>query len=357
MPGLSGRRFACAFLVAGLALGASITPAVSRAGEQPVQLSAHPAGRPGGYFDLVVRPGERRHLKVVLGNHGARAIAARTYAADVYTIINGGFGARLRGTPATGTTRWLDYQPRILQLPAGKAIERTFTLTVPKGTAPGEYISSVVVENDKPVKGRGAVAIDQVVRQAVTVAVRVPGALRPALAIGNARHSVVAGRSVVGVDVRNTGNARLKPRGQLVLGDSRRQVVSRAAVTMDSFYANTATQVEVTLAKTLQPDRYTVDLSLKDAERGGSANAQYLPLVVTKPRVATGSTGPGSRLTEVLQSTPVGVSAYAIAGTAALALSAAAGGLLLLLPLRRRRAGRPSEHSEVARMQGAGRGD
>jgi hypothetical protein len=354
MSGPSSRRFICACLIAAVFLVTFVTPAVSRADAQQVQLSAHPLGQPGGYFQLVVRPGERRHLKVVLGNDGARAITARTYAADVYTIINGGFGARLSGMPATGTTRWLDYQPRILQLPPGKAIVRTFTLTVPTGTRPGEYISSVVVENDKPVKGGGALAIDQVVRQAVAVAIRVPGTVRPALAIGNARHSVVAGRSVMGVTVRNTGNVRLKPRGRLVLRNSHRQEISRSAVAMDSFYAHTATYVEVTLAKTLRPGRYTVDVFLNDAERGGSASAHDLPLVVSKPAAATaGPTGPSARLTDVLQSAPR-VPVSAIAGTA-LTLSVV-GGLLLLLLRRRRAAPRHKRHPEVSWTQGVRRG-
>jgi len=46
----------------------------------------------------------------------------------------------------------------------------------------GEYIASVILENDEPVKGKGSIALDQVVRQAVAVAVA--GTLQPGLAIG-----------------------------------------------------------------------------------------------------------------------------------------------------------------------------
>lgn len=38
-------------------------------------------------------------------------------------------------------------------------------VSVPPNTPPGEYFTSLVVENDQPIKGRGAVAVNQVERQ------------------------------------------------------------------------------------------------------------------------------------------------------------------------------------------------
>jgi hypothetical protein len=54
------------------------------------------------------------------------------YAADVYTIINGGFGARLRDTPQSGMTTSVDYATDVVALPAGKSIRRSFTVTFPR---------------------------------------------------------------------------------------------------------------------------------------------------------------------------------------------------------------------------------
>ena len=65
-----------------------------------IKLALLPVGQAGSYFDLTMRPGETRSLR---GRHrpttATSALAARTYAADVYTIINGGFGGRLRDEP------------------------------------------------------------------------------------------------------------------------------------------------------------------------------------------------------------------------------------------------------------------
>ena len=75
------------------------------AGGEQIRLALLPVGQRGSFFDLVMLPGDSRTLAVDISNDGAAALAARTYAADVYTIINGGFGGRLHDEPETGTTR------------------------------------------------------------------------------------------------------------------------------------------------------------------------------------------------------------------------------------------------------------
>ena len=95
-----------------LALASAVVPAAVLADSAPIRLVLHPVGQGGAFFDLAMQPGESRRLEVQIGNDGSVAIAARTYAADVYTIVNGGFGGRLRDEVTTGTTRWLTYLNR-----------------------------------------------------------------------------------------------------------------------------------------------------------------------------------------------------------------------------------------------------
>lgn len=315
MPGLTrplprlarlARLLAATALLAGLAVTTAAPSTARTADEQPVRLSAKPVDQPGKYFDLILLPGESRRLEIALGNHGDEPIAARTYAADAYTIYNGGFGAALRDTEATGTTTWLDYPSEVRTLQPDRAAVRTFTVTVPQGTPAGEYITSIVLENDVPIEGEGGVAIDQIVRQVVAVAVRVPGPLVPGLTIASGAHTVVAERSVVAVDVINTGNVRVTPSAELVLHDVTGAVVSQATVPMDSFYAGTDTKVEVTLDRVLQPGRYTVDLTLDDDERDAHAEARGLALTVAAPAREAGTepSSVGRQITEVLRSAP-----------------------------------------------------
>jgi hypothetical protein len=276
-----GRRLAIlTFLSVLAAIGA---PAAAFAGDGQVKLALQPVDQTGSYFDLTMRPGETRRLDVVLSNTGDTPAIARTYAADVYTIVNGGFGGRLHDEPQTGTTRWLDYPTAGVALPVGRSTRRSFSVAVPADATPGEYITSLILESDQPIPGGGAVALDQVVRQAVGVVVTVPGRRSPGLAIGAASQTVVGGSSIVSVAVVNTGNIRLKPVATFALFDSAGSRISEATVPMGTFYAHTATSVEVPLARLLQPGTYTVRLTLEDAIQGAQAEATGIAFAVVAP--------------------------------------------------------------------------
>lgn len=254
-----------------------------------MKLALRPVGQPGSYFDLIMLPGETRTLAVDVANDGDAALVARTYAANVYTIINGGFGARLRDEPRSGTTEWLDYSTEVLQLAAGDRIRRTFAIAVPMDAAPGEYITSLALENDQPFSGSGAVVLNQVVRQAVAVVVTVPGPRLPGIVIGAASHEAVGGTSVVSVAVENTGNVRLKPLVSFVLVDATGSEVSHATVQMDTFYAHTATLVQVQLAALMPSGAYTVRLSVGDSGQGMQVSHADVPLIVAAPSDSTGA--------------------------------------------------------------------
>jgi hypothetical protein len=275
-----------------------------------VKLALSPIDQPGSYFDLTMRPGETRDLEVRIGNDGTDALAARTYAADVYTIINGGFGARLRDEPATGATQWLGYTARVIDLPVGQSVHRSLSVAVPSNAAPGEYISSIVLENDQPIKGAGAVALDQIVRQAIAVVITVPGDRAPAIAIGGATHKVVAGKSTIAVAVQNTGNVRLTPTGDLTLFDASGAEVSKATIPMDTFYAESATLVELPLAALLLPGRYTIRLTLADTVQAVTATEPAIVLIVDAPASANAGEGLVPGLTEVKQG--IGDAAFAL---------------------------------------------
>ncbi|NVM96067.1 DUF916 domain-containing protein [Arthrobacter wenxiniae] len=324
------------------AVGGNLTSAAA-AQAQPVKLSLKPLGQSGSYFSLTMDPGQRRQLQVELGNHGATSIAARTYAADAYSLINGGFGARDRNSPPTGTTRWLSYATQVLRLGPGQGITQAFTLAVPAGTAPGDYISSLVLENDVPIKGSGSVALNQIVRQVIAVSIHVPGPLHPALELGTASHEFTANRSVVGVQVKNPGTTNLKPAGSLTIRDHGGKVVSRAPATMDSVYAHTDTQIQTTLNGKLQPGNYTLAVALSDSATHVHA-AETVAFTVEAPRAVTSTGERQGQLPQILQDSGSGPAPYVI-GAALLAALAAA------FFLRRKYKRRPGRKTGVRRSQ------
>ena len=309
-------------------------PVTTFAQDGTIELGLRPIDPAGEFFELTLAPGETRTLQVELANFGDVGISARTYAADVYTIVNGGFGARLRDEPHTGATLWLDYAGEVVQLEPGQGIQRSFTVTVPTDAEAGEYISSLILENEEPIRGTGEVALDQVIRQATAVVVTVPGPRTAALRIGAASHKVVADKSVVAVEVDNPGNVRLRPVAQFALFDAAGSEVSRATVPMDSFYARTSTLVEIPLAALLRPGSYTVNLSLDDVEHDVRVEQLAIPLLIGAPPEPASPEGQPPGLTEVIQAVQEASPAVVIAALVAGILGAVVVGWFIV---RRRR--------------------
>ncbi|HAG61135.1 MAG TPA: hypothetical protein DIT15_00695 [Arthrobacter bacterium] len=216
-------------------------------------------------------------------------------------------------------------------------------MSVPAGTAPGEYISSLILENDVPVQGSGSVVLNQIVRQAVAVSIRVPGPLEPAFTLGTASHKTTADRSVIDVQITNTGNSNLKPAGSLVIHDHNGKTISKAPVTMDSLYAHAGTLVETTLAGKLQPGDYTVGITLTDPTTKVSATAADLPFTVAEDAALSSTGAQQGQLPQILQDAGTGINPYLIA---AAALTVVLATLYILIRRSRRRTARKSDRRE-----------
>lgn len=313
-----------------LALVACLTLAApALANHEPPRLGLTPIGQSGQFFSLTLEPGQSRQLQVEVANFGHGELLARTYAADAYTIINGGFAAELFGEAGSGTTRWLDYTTQELTLGPGEGLIVDFRVAVPAATPPGEYIAALVAENVQPylAPDQGGVALEQVNRTVVAVAIDVPGPRDPALEIGAIGHKAAAGISFVTFGVVNTGNVHLKPIGEFSLRNADGVQIASAEPAMDSVYAGTETLLEAALGEALVPGDYCAELSLADGETGVSAATECLPFTVAAPVVVQDGTGDGSQTIPVLQPAFDAVSdnrlPAALAALAALVLLAA----------------------------------
>lgn len=263
-----------------LLLASPLRPVAAQDDAMP-KLGIAPVDVPGPYFDITMEPGERRELTVLLTNGGAKAVRAQTYAADVYSILNGGFGAELVDEPASGVTKWLDYKTDTFDFAPGTTMDRTFTVTVPDKTKPGEYITSLAIQNADPIKGgQGSIGINQIVRQMIAVVITVPGPQKPKFKITGATYEVLPSYARVLVGIDNTGNVRLKPAGDVVIRDRSGTEITRSTIAMDSVYARTDTSIEVILLQPMQPGDYSVSVTLKDETYDLSVEAPALPFTV-----------------------------------------------------------------------------
>jgi hypothetical protein len=168
----------------------------------------------------------------------------------------------------------------------------------------------------------------------------VPGTRSPGLAIGEATHEVVAGKSVVSIALENTGNVRLKPLVTFALLDATGALVSQASVQMDTFYAHTKTLVEVPLAALLSPGAYSVRLSIEDPAQGVRVDPAEIVLVVdaaAEPSASwpVGSGPPGA--TQSAGEDQVSLAGLGLVLVLGLVLGGILVGLMIFIVQRRRR--------------------
>lgn len=325
------RRRSPTLLLAVLLAVALAAPAL--ADHEPPRLSLRPIGQAREYFDLTLRAGETAAMQVELAGLG-HEFAARTYAADAYSIINGGFGAGLFGMPTSGTTHWLKYPNAELTLAPQAPQVIDFSVTVPDDTPPGEYIAALVAENSEPYRGdTESVAVDQVNRVALAVAIDVPGPREPALDIGAVSHKIAASTSFIALEVANPGNVHIRPSGEFTLRDATGAELVSAPAVMDSVYAGSETLFEVPLANPLAPGEYCAELRLTDAATAASAATACLPFVVEAAQ-SDGGAGPTLDLRPALDAVAENPLPVALLVLVTLGLL---GGFLLLWRRRRRR--------------------
>jgi hypothetical protein len=318
------------------------------AGDAP-RLGLTPVGQEGTFFDLTLEPGDHLQIEVEAANFGHERTRARTYAADVYSIVNGGFGAELRGQQSAEPTTWLSYPTQEITLKPQQALSVPFEVDVPFDTPPGQYITALVIESKEDLQSTGVLALNQVNRSAIAVAIDVPGPHEPRLSIGSLQHKTVAGHSILTFAVSNPGNVHLWPEGRLVLREKGGSRIVALAVVMDAVYAGKATVLETPLSWGLAPGEYCAELSLSDPATGAH-DATACDAFYVAP-AASGGGGDESENPPLLPGTDV----LLIVTPVSFAIIAGAGlvGLAVILAIRRRTAAAETEAQSAQRAVNA----
>lgn len=354
------RTFTTGLLTTGLltAAGALLlglaTAAPASAADAP-SISIAPVGITGAYFTVPLAPGGSGQITVELANKGDGPAEARTYAADAYTRANGGFAARPADAAAGAVTSWLAYPSDTIRLAGGERVRRTVTVSVPTDAAPGEHVTSLIVEHPpqpgaanastNDTGGGGGITLAQSTRQALPVVIDVAGPHTPKLAIGAAAHVFAGPRSVVSVAVTNPGNVRIHPRGRFVITAPDGREAYAGDVKMDTVFPGDATTIEANLTATLTPGHYPVTVELTD-DLGVSAagNNLFIDVPAPDPEVVPASRDSGLPSSDDAVAAPAatatasmtGVPPALVAGLLVGAMVLAVAGTLLIGTLRRR---------------------
>lgn len=195
-------------------------------GVAPTQL---PDGQARPYFTESVASGHSAVDTAVITNRGSKTLALVVSASTGITAVNSGSSYYGSFKPCVGTGCWVSGLPTTVTLAPGETTVMPFTVTVPAGTGPGQYLAGITAKPavaPPPVivgsNGRStaqAVIVDEV---SVGVAVNVgdPSQFASNLRIDTITSGAVATLPRLFVHIHNGGQTFLKSHGTVTCTDN-----------------------------------------------------------------------------------------------------------------------------------------
>jgi hypothetical protein len=166
------------------------------------------------HFTYAVKAGTTVLDSVEVINFRDQTLDARVYPADMLTAKGGGLSPAQEYSPRKRVGAWIGMEYADISVEPNQTMEIPFSISVPKGIVPGEYIGAVVAAVRG---GTNASGIALETRAALLVRVRVPGKVDLGVEVGQLRSSDTDGGRRFDVVVRNTGNVLFTMNGAVRL--------------------------------------------------------------------------------------------------------------------------------------------
>jgi hypothetical protein len=153
---------------------------------------------------------------VAITNYTAASLVLHVYATDAYNTASGGYAVLPSTVKPKDLGLWISFGRQFITVPAKTTVIMPFTLRVPAGATPGDHSGGIMVAlNTIAFDAKGnQIAIES--RVGTRVSLRVPGALRPRVAVhlvsvhyGDPLNPVGTGSATVTYTVSNVGNVRV----------------------------------------------------------------------------------------------------------------------------------------------------
>ena len=171
-------------------------------------------GRLAPYFTLNLSPGHSATSIALVSNPGHTTEKLDISRSTGATAANGGTTFNQAFTRCSGVGCWITGVPGKVTLPPGMGEEIQFTVSVPRGTAPGQYLAGLTAEaaqKPKPIKigSNGKATGQAIIIQQVTVAVAVTvgtlSELSTRFEIPDVYATVIGSTLRMNIELANTG--------------------------------------------------------------------------------------------------------------------------------------------------------
>jgi hypothetical protein len=230
-------------------------------------------------FEPTIEAGDSTELTVLIGNNGDVVQDLRTYPVNVFTAIGGGMGADVYGAAPNPVTAWIDYPEDTVSLEPGAGIERTFTVHVPEGTPPGEYIAGIAGEHADAADVENSENFSQRLRYVVPIFITVPGEMETKFTFGEVSLRVLPDVFVIEIPVVNSGDMHVQPEGTIELRDESGQIIATIPVSMMPVFAREETVLSVGISGGLATGTYQVEIEFTDPDSGVTARVDNATIV------------------------------------------------------------------------------
>jgi hypothetical protein len=248
------------------------------------------------FFFLSPAPGQTVKDSVTISNLSDAPQKLNLYAGDAaVTELGGTLGLTTPEQEPTGVARWIKLSKNEVTLKPGDSADVPFTLSVPRGAAPGDYVGGIAASNFTTSVDSSGATIRQRNAVGARVYVRVQGPLNEELSVEKVELTQVeprrlpfvgeAGTATLVYRVANVGNVRVSPKGTLTLkGLGGRQLVDPIDLTVPELLPETSVVLTVPGISGLPSiDRVSAEVTLtgNDSSASGSTSAWVVsPLAV-----------------------------------------------------------------------------
>jgi len=225
-----------------------------------------------GKFEAAIPPGSTYNVPVTVNNSSEQPVHILASLADFTVTTNGNYEFEKLGASPYSLLKWASIRPREFDVPPGTAQQVQLTIAMPADTnLAGEY-AGVVFFQTRPERHGGGVAFSA--RVAAKFYITVPNTVQINGAITKMTSTNASGHQLYRVLFKNTGNAHVYLRGQVIVQKGGSVVYQVPMIDNMLVERGGDRLIEVT-GKKLQPGTYqaiaTIDYGGK-TETGGEIN-------------------------------------------------------------------------------------
>jgi hypothetical protein len=175
------------------------------------------------YFQYSLQPGESLEDAVLAVNGTEAPIGLMVTVVAGHTELTGGIS--FPGI-ADGPATWIELPDEgLVEVPPELALHMPFTLKVPEGTPPGEYVAGFLATPEDPSTFAGGVSegsfqVQVIPQMAVSMIITVPGPEHTQIDVNAISDELNKGQWNIVIDMTNSGNIHFLGHGEFILRPS-----------------------------------------------------------------------------------------------------------------------------------------